>query len=149
MSIGFAIGLGGVIFALPSLLNCSDKARESEGRNNIGVIIRGQEAFYLKNNKFTNSMPELSVDISPQTINYQYSIQTDRQFVVSYAQGKKTSLKSYLGVVFIGTVPNSDRASTTKTIKCEVSQPQPLANIMPVYQNGEVSCPQGTKLLGY
>jgi type IV pilus assembly protein PilA len=143
--LSFFVGLG--ITVLPSFLNCGNKAMEFEGRNNIGTINRGQQAYYLEHNKFSSSIPELGIGISPQTINYQYLIQTDRQFVVNYAQSKKPNLKSYLGVAFIGIVPNSDNAPTTQTITCEVDKPQPLASIMPVYQNGTVSCPKGTKQL--
>lgn len=150
LSVFFAIGLGGVLYALPrSFLDCASKARQSEGRNNIGAIGRAQQAFYLTNNKFTNSIPELGIGISPETNNYKYFVQVDRQFVVSYAQGKTPNTKNYLGVVFVGTVPNSDRTPTTQSIVCEVKQSQSLANIMPIYQNGQVSCPEGTTKPGY
>ncbi len=140
--LSFFVGLGLTI--LPSFLNCADKAKQSEGRNNIGAISRAQQAFYLNNNKFTNSIPELVIGIPSETINYQYIVQVDHQFVVSYAQAKNSNLKSYMGIV-----PNSDNTSKTQSINCEVDKPQPLASISPVYQNGTVSCPQGTKLLDY
>ncbi len=149
LSIVFFVGLGGIMLASPSFLDCSSKARQSEGRNNIGAIGRGQQAFYLENNKFANSIPELAIGISPETNNYKYFVQADRQFVVSYAQGKTPNTKSYLGVAFVGIVTNSDKAPTTQSITCEVDKPQPLASIMPTYKNGRISCPQGTKLLGY
>lgn len=149
LSVVFFVGLGGIMIASPSFLDCASKARQSEGRNNIGAIGRAQQAFYLENNKFANSIPELNIGLSPETNNYQYLVQVDRQFVVNYAQGKTPNTKSYLGVAFVGIVPNSDNAPTTQSITCEVDKPQPLASIMPIYQNGTVSCPQGTKPLSY
>jgi len=149
LPLGFYLGLGAIIFfSLPSLLSCANIAKQSEGRNGIGSINRGQQAFYLEKNKFTNSIPELGLGMSTQTVNYQYFVQTESQFVVNYAQSKKPDIKSYMGIVFVPgmTQANSSTpAKATQTITCEVNQPQPLANIMPVYQNGTVSCPQGTK----
>lgn len=149
LPISFVVGLGAILFLLPTKLGCGNKAMQAEGRNNIGAMNRGQQAYFLENNKFASSIPELAIGINTQTVNYQYFVQADRQFSVSYAQSKKQNFKSYLGVAFVGIVPNSDRTLTTQSIICEVNQPQPLANIMPIYQNGTVSCPQGTKQLGY
>ncbi len=145
----FLVGLGAVIIFSPGFRDCASKARQSEGRNNIGAIGRAQQAFYLTNNKFTNSIPELGLGISSETNNYKYFVQVDRQFVVNYAQTKTQNTKSYLNVVFIGTVSSSDKAPKTQSFTCEVEKSPPLASIMPVYQHGLISCLQGTKSLSY
>ncbi len=149
LPISFIVGLGAILILLPTQSGCGNKARQAEARNNIGIIGRGQQAYFLENNKFASSIPELGIGISPKADYYQYFVQTDNQLAVNYAQSTNRDFKSYLGVTFVGTVPNSDRAPTTQSIVCEVNQPQPLANIMPIYQNGTVSCPKGTKLLGH
>jgi hypothetical protein len=197
VSLSFFVGCGTIIAISPYLpiYGCGDyePPTATQVRANIRAINIVQEAYYLKNNKFSSSIPEIAasfnsvkdfrisrIDINELIgiSNYQYSIRVDRKFSVTYAQSRRPNFKNYLGITYIGVSPDNEKLayikrvetyckeglikkdtqecinlsdaqqlkySQMRSIMCEVNQTQPLANIMPTYQNGTVSCPQGTK----
>jgi len=59
--------------ALPSFLNQANKAKQSEAKTYVSALNRGQQAYYLENNRFANSVPEVGVGVQSQTVNYQYN----------------------------------------------------------------------------
>ncbi|MGF1522814.1 MAG: prepilin-type N-terminal cleavage/methylation domain-containing protein [Leptolyngbyaceae cyanobacterium] len=52
--------------ALPSFLNQASRARETEGRTNIGAVNRGQQAYLLEFGKFAGSDTARNVDADPE-----------------------------------------------------------------------------------
>jgi len=107
--------------ALPSFLNQANKAKQSEGKQYISSINKGQQAYYVENTKFGSSVVALGIGIKTQTNNYKYTVDDSQTGVdaVSNAEPLNTSaLKAYAGNVFLVT---SGDAKTTSTILCETS----------------------------
>ena len=45
--------------ALPNIFQQAAKARETEGKNNLGILSRAQQAYHFENTTFTNSISDL------------------------------------------------------------------------------------------
>lgn len=120
--------------ALPSFLNQANKARQSEGIQQVGAINRAQEVLYLERRRFTSDVATLGLGIQTQTSNYQYEIKaldggqpsdighpSYREAIVTWADPiNSSSLRSYLGVV---DVVKLDGNLTTTTIVCGKTSP--------------------------
>jgi type IV pilus assembly protein PilA len=126
--------------ALPSFLNQANKAKQAEAKTYIGSMNRAQQAFYLENDYFTafdtddgpgKGLGQLGLGIATQTVNYQYKIQDgakkkgdpNEEKVTNQAQpiGLKSSLKSYIGGVNIGTLADTGEA-TSLAVLCEAKK---------------------------
>lgn len=156
--------------ALPSFLSCASSAKQSEAKTSVGSMNRAQQAYYLENKAFSNSLADLGLGISEQTVNYQYSIRATKTAAFNYAINRQfykterfgpfqwqtqtnSPLKGYVGGVFLvpaTTVdPKADKKEmTTVAILCEsinrgISKPAD-----PILQNGVPTCGTGTKKLG-
>ena len=108
--------------ALPSLLAQSNKARQSEARNNIGTVNRAQQAYFLEKQGFaigTNAFTDLGVGIASQTTNFTYSSNSSDSSKLVGNFGlpvNSATLKAYAGVVYITAVGNQ---SATQALACE------------------------------
>ncbi|MBW4668856.1 MAG: prepilin-type N-terminal cleavage/methylation domain-containing protein [Cyanomargarita calcarea GSE-NOS-MK-12-04C] len=115
--------------ALPSLLSQVSKARQSEGKQNMGAVNRAQQAYYLENaNTFTSSMSDLAIGIKSETENYAYSIRgTDLpKFAVNQAASRAAKIKSYAGIAYSVTqLVNGVTEGLTQAILCEAKDPNP------------------------
>jgi len=108
--------------ALPSFLNQANKAKQSEAKTYVGSMNRAQQAYYLENTSFTDSIGALGLGIATQTVNYKYeavvlsggSVVTNRGIVVNGS----APLKSYVGGVEVTTQAATSEA-TTIAILCE------------------------------
>ncbi|MDB9495424.1 type IV pilin-like G/H family protein [Spirulina major CS-329] len=111
--------------ALPSLLGQANKAKQSEARNNIGALMRGQQASYLESQSFQSDILQLGLGVATQTVNYRYQIMTNNTSTAAriYATPIKPSLKAYIGVVateFSGAAGgNNAGEATTQASLCE------------------------------
>lgn len=104
--------------ALPSFLNQANKAKQSEGKQYISSINKGQQAYYVEQGSFGSSVDALGLGLKTQTNNYSY--------VVGSAAGGASSgaglapgikgLKTYAGGVGLVTVGD---AKGTSTVICE------------------------------
>ncbi|HEY9651212.1 MAG TPA: type IV pilin-like G/H family protein [Coleofasciculaceae cyanobacterium] len=148
----FGLILLGIIaaIALPSFLTSANKARQAEAKNNVGAMVRGQQAYQLEKGNFSQSIQDLGIVIQPETENYRYQIvpQSDKKSVMVTAQAKRETLKSYTGAVFI--IKKDEKARTIAGI-CESDSPTTTPPTMPnVVSNGtnSVECPPGSRSLG-
>lgn len=111
--------------ALPSFLNQANKARQSEAKTYIGSMNRAQQAYYLENSGFSDSIPLLGLGIASTTDNYTYEIDTTQGLdngVTSQAQpAAGGSVKAYVGGVKIGSTAGTNEA-TTLAVLCEAVQ---------------------------
>lgn len=85
--------------ALPSFLNQAAKARQSEGSTYVGSLNRAQQAFYVENGKFADTLKTLNAGIKEKTDNFQYDSKGGETEAVSTADKLQASLKSFKGVV--------------------------------------------------
>jgi type IV pilus assembly protein PilA len=155
----FAIKDKQVEIYLPSFLsifmNNAYKAQQSEAKQYVSLVNKGQQAYFVENSSFGNSVAALGLGLKIETNNYKYSIRATKTAAFNYGVSKKPELKSYLGGVFIVPVsPNAPQdAMTTTAILCE-TEARPLFRFKPAdepaeptYQNGEVICGKGTTLV--
>ncbi|MBD2578208.1 type IV pilin-like G/H family protein [Oscillatoria sp. FACHB-1406] len=122
----------------------------TEGRTYVGSMNRAQQAYFLENNEFAESLEKLGIGIPPSTKNYQYQTVRTPLFAINYALPRQRKFKGYVGIVF------SDKRQgelTTDTFLCEDSTVE--ANTfkqrmmaLPWIENGVIRCPIGTINLG-
>lgn len=136
--------------ALPSFLNQANKAKQAEAKQYVSAMIKAQQADRIEKPTFTNSLPELSVGIKPETTNYSYRIvpQPDKsKSVMITAKPKIAGLKSYTGAVF-AIKKGADVTTVTAICESNLSTNRPPA--MPAPPKDEkslVQCPSGSQIL--
>ncbi|MEG4319407.1 MULTISPECIES: type IV pilin-like G/H family protein [unclassified Microcoleus] len=96
--------------------------RQSEAKQYVASLNKGQQAFYIENARFTSSLQELGLGIKSETENYSYSIvlSNDKRLVQAIGLSKKDGLKNYTGIVYL--VKSTDSESTS-SLFCESNQP--------------------------
>ncbi|MBS3027691.1 MAG: prepilin-type N-terminal cleavage/methylation domain-containing protein [Dolichospermum sp. DET50] len=88
--------------ALPSFLNQSAKARQSEAKMYIGAVNRAQQAYRMENTLFTNSLDTLQIGIPASTNNYIYILTIDANTAIITATPNDTNaLKGFNGGVTV------------------------------------------------
>lgn len=121
----------------------SKKARNSEAKTYIGSMNRAQQANFLEQEDFTDSINGLGLGIDPESKNYKYEIDVadNGQFVVNRAQPKKQGLKAYAGLVAIQA---TDYGQSTQTILCEANQASKKQVKTPIIKGDNLSCARGS-----
>jgi type IV pilus assembly protein PilA len=104
--------------ALPSFLSQANKAKQSEAKQYIASISKGQQAHYVEFNKFVGTMTsigDLGLGIKTATENYTYAIGTSNTAnnASAWTDNGGAALAGYVGVVFL----DDDR--TSQSILCE------------------------------
>lgn len=146
--------LGGIFgtlgfIALPSFLNCADKAKQAEGKTYVGSMNRAQQANFEEKKAFANSVEATGVGIKSQTMNYNYSIQTTKAASFQYGIPRKDTLKSYVGGVFVIPATTTKKSEmTTASILCEALKPGLTTPIAPTLIKNVPTCGTDTKEKG-
>lgn len=96
----FPLGITIIAFAAPFLLDCGNKAKQSEGKLYVLAINRGQQAYFAETGAFYNSVNGLGIGIKTQTTNYNYSTISTKNAAFSYGVARSNNLRSYVGAVF-------------------------------------------------
>lgn len=109
--------------ALPSLLGQVNKAKQSEGKNNIGAINRAQQAYFLEYQQFNTDLTQLGIGIKTQTDNYRYTSTLNSGIVAHNAMAVKAALKSYVGIVGTTTGAGATSEALTLAFACESDNP--------------------------
>lgn len=115
--------------ALPSFLNQANKAKQSEGKQYVGTLMRSQQAFYLEEAAFATDINALGRPVVSETENYKYEPIniTDGSgptaTVNIHGESRKPALKSYVGGVTLLKVAVTSEA-TTGALLCEANVPQ-------------------------
>ncbi|NES84474.1 MAG: prepilin-type N-terminal cleavage/methylation domain-containing protein [Moorea sp. SIO2B7] len=138
----FIIGVLSAI-ALPSFLNqsCTNKA---EAQTYLGSMNRGQQAFYLENKVFADSIEKIGIGIQTETTNYKYSIEYQEKAVFHYALTKDKKQNSFVGAVFI--VPEKNQ---TVTILCKSTSIGQQQIALPKLQDGVPICGYDSEKISY
>src|SRR4028118_1983591 len=108
--------------ALPAFLNQANKAKQSEGKQYVSSINKGQQAYYAENTKFGDNVAILGLGLKTATTNYSYVVTADNTKGNAIAKANpvsKTALKGYAGGV--GLV-EAGEAKTTQSILCETDK---------------------------
>lgn len=141
------IGVVGAMIAHPSFLTSATK--QSEVKQYVSSLNKGQQAYYAKFSAFSNSIPDLGLGIKTETTNYKYSTRATKQAAFNYGVSKQKELKSYVGGVFIVPAKEVDANAAkdemaTSSILCEADDRVTIEPAKPIYQNGKVICGKGT-----
>ena len=108
--------------ALPSFLNQANKAKQSEAKQYLASINKGQQAYYAENGSFIidpTNISQLGLGIKTATSNYSYTVGGETGASArSWTESAAAGLKVYAGIVFLTA---ADGANTSQTILCEGS----------------------------
>lgn len=108
--------------ALPSFLNQANKAKQSEAKQYIGSLNKGQQAYFTEYGQFTSGIEDLGVGIKTQTTNYLYTCTgTSGATANALCYGNATpagALFSYAGSVFL---EGTGTAKTSRSLLCETT----------------------------
>ena len=136
--------------AFPFLISCgpTPKAKESQPKQYIKSINKGQQAIYAEEGAFSNSINALGLGFKTQTTNYNYSTISTKNAAFSYGVARSNNLRSYVGAVFL--VPVSQAANkekTTVSILCAANSPGKTQPPDPILQKGNPVCATGSSLV--
>ena len=132
--------------ALPAFLNQANKAKQSEGKQYVSSINKGQQAYYAENTKFGTDVPTLGLGLKTATTNYDYTVTGGASSADALATPNTStiaSLKGYAGGV--GLV-EAGEAKTTQSILCE-KVVVGAAPTVAIYGATEVRCGDGMTLV--
>ena len=110
----------GILYAiaLPSFLNQANKAKQSEAKQYLASISKGQQAYYVENDTFIGTIDDigkLGLGVKTATQNYTYDIisadPTDE--ASAWTKDGGAPLQRYAGLVFI------TNEQTSSSILCE------------------------------
>ena len=85
--------------ALPSFLNQTSKAKQSEAKTYISTINKTQQAYYNEKGTFATELLVLALGTPTQTEDYTYTSPGAEDTVANAATSRKTSIKAYSGRV--------------------------------------------------
>lgn len=128
--------------ALPAFLNQADRARESEAQTYVGAMSRGQQAYFLENGAFAQSIEELQIGFSESTI-YRYNLEVDASgtSVLITAIPSEDPISHYAGSLFV--VGDSPETTTTVAQICESPEAFTAAPTFNA-ETGAIDCPPGS-----
>jgi type IV pilus assembly protein PilA len=138
--------------ALPNFLNQSAKAKQSEAKQNIGVINRTQTAYRTENTSFANSFDVLAIGTltgsgtTASTTNYSYTLAGGQDSATIIATAQDTSLKAYSGGNYRGV--NTSSESVISSVACEANTPGTTTAVPPTVTALPPTCPGTYKTLG-
>ena len=113
--------------ALPSFLNQTAKAKQSEAKTYVATIGKTQQAYFTEKGTFAPAISYLSLGTPAATDNYAYTgIGTSATDVTYGAYNLKPNLKLYSGRIVTGQLSATSEVYSN-SIVCE-SQPSTTAN---------------------
>jgi type IV pilus assembly protein PilA len=141
--------------ALPSFLNQTAKAKQSEAKQNISSVIKAQQSWRTENAQFTTAFDDLALGTlrgaagiaqSTQTFNY---VMADRgtpdTTIEITAQSQDVAVKSYSGLTVVANSGGGSQISWTSVI-CEadvagnVLLAAPTDTVLGPVANGKQPC---------
>lgn len=151
-SLVFFGSIGFLIF-VPSLFKpltgCGNKAKQVEARQNVGLMNRAQQAYYLENKFFAKDIQALEIGIKTETNNYSYSLRSTGNASYHYAIPKPGSntTKSYVAAVFL--VPSKSATAKDEIvfqeIVCEAEKVDKTPLVNPTFVNNKPTCDPNTQ----
>jgi type IV pilus assembly protein PilA len=106
---------------LPAFLNQANKAKQSEGKQYVSSINKGQQAYYAERTAFGSDVASLGLGLKTATNNYNYTVTGGTATADALATPNTStigSLKGYAGGV--GLV-DAGEAKTTQSVLCETT----------------------------
>ncbi|HEY9864674.1 MAG TPA: type IV pilin-like G/H family protein [Candidatus Obscuribacterales bacterium] len=122
----------------------ANQAKQSEAKQYLSSMSKGQQAFYMENSFFVSRLEDLGIGLKSETENYSYSlIEIDKkQLVQMVALSKRDELRTY--TVIVGLQGTSGNYSSI-SILCRSDQP--TRDFPPRHKDAN-SCPPGYSEVG-
>jgi Type IV pilin-like G and H, putative len=123
-------------------------AIESEARSAVRSLLFDQQTYFIENNKFAISIPQLKSGPLTENSNYRYAFtpKPDRKKGIAItAIPKKPNLRSFTGVAFAAKL-GKDQMTVTQI--CETTKPSkkaPVAPATPKRASDKLDCPTGSR----
>ncbi len=139
--------------ALPAFLNQAAKAKQSEAKQALGALNRGQQAYRLENNEFAQDVVKLALGVETDTKNYTYGgTGAFSSLGAGFAEGVEieavakdvAAVRDYTGAV--GATEDADGNATTNTAICEETAPADDDQTVSYTTTDGVGCSAGNKL---
>jgi len=131
------------LFANTQFESQAFKAKESEAKQYISSINKGQQAYYAEKSQFSSTIEEIGLGIRRETTNYKYTIiNVDESKSIVTATAKIKDLKSYTGAVFL--VKDTDDTNTTKTAICVTDRSSQTPPNIPQLIGNDIQCSSGS-----
>lgn len=112
--------------ALPSFLSQANKAKQSEAKQYLASINKGQQAHYVEFGKFTAGISDLGLGIKTATGNYTYNLAVTGTGTSAVSVGQTTgtsgALNGYAGVVYL---TGNQGTVNSESVLCENSNAAP------------------------
>ena len=155
------LGVSALLLTLGQTSKCGGSFAILAGaKTNIGAMNRFQQAYFLENYRFDNSIEELELGIKTQTENYTYSTKATAKAAFNYAvprreyisQGwfglEKRMFYGFVGGVFVESKKVGEKEEKiTVAILCQAKTPSTVPPAEPTYKNGILACGAGTSFI--
>lgn len=105
--------------ALPSFLNFTNRAKQSEAQNYVGIMNRAQQVYFFEQGEFA-TLAALNLGIPATTRHYRYSSEPGREGDRPVAQTiaePSEPIRGYAGKVWL--FSEQDMGATTTSVLCE------------------------------
>jgi type IV pilus assembly protein PilA len=138
--------------ALPSFLNQAAKAKQAEGKNNVGAVNRAQQSYRLENEAFAPTFTDLKIGIPTQGNNYSFTLASDGdtglEATILAEAIDKESVRAYAGKVQLG----QDEGNKGQSFSAACGEEEPAgATAVPainaVEQDPAARCPGGWEVV--
>ena len=128
--------------ALPTFLNQTAKAKQSEAKTTMSSINTGQTAYRTQNTQFAANFNALALGLPTQTTNFNYNVVGLVDSASSTATASDTSLKGYAGANQRYTDASSQ--SAISSVVCEANTPGSAVGAINPANTATISCPTGS-----
>jgi type IV pilus assembly protein PilA len=122
--------------ALPSFLNQTAKAKQTEAKQNVSTIIKAQQSLRTEQANFTESLDDLALgtlsSANASTTNYAYIIKSSdtKLDTTVQATSQDIALRSYSGATHVAADVTTSQIAWTSVI-CEALKPEAAALTVP------------------
>ncbi len=120
--------VGMVLFAIiaPNIMagDSLQQARQSEGKTNLGALIRAEQVYHFENNEFTKYIEDLYIDVYSTYYKIDITnVDENKAIIVAQSKDKKDKLKSYAEAISY-----SEETYNYERISCETKKPSTTIN---------------------
>ncbi len=139
--------------ALPSFLNQSNKAKQSEAKTYVGSINKGQQAMFAEKSKFFSDINSLGVGLPTQTNNYVYKTGVSGTGTAQIATTTATLTTNVTGLrIYSGMVSLQQGGAlsdlTSLAVVCETNKPAGSDTDAAVLPDSGTTCPADSQRMG-
>jgi type IV pilus assembly protein PilA len=137
--------------ALPNFLSQGAKAKQTDAKQNVGLVNRAQAAYRIENITFATTFDVLATGVlsgntTATTNSYAYDLVGSQDSTTITAKSiNDTALKAYSGGTFRFT--NAQNQSMFSSIMCEAMNPGTTNALAPKLTGTSISCDLGYKAL--